>query len=52
MKITALALVALTLAPTLALAEGCPFSKNVTASACGDNQTYDPALKACVTVSS
>ena len=52
MKITALALAALTFVPTLALAEGCPYSRNITASACGDNQTYDPALKACVTVSS
>ena len=52
MKIPALALIALTLAPTLALAQGCPYSRNVTASACADNQSYDPALKACVTVSS
>ena len=53
MKIkTTLAVIALALMPTLAAAQGCSYEKEITASFCGEGQTYDAATKTCVTAAS
>lgn len=46
-----LAALALVAAPSLAFAE-CAAGKQHSALICADSQTYDPALRACVTTSS
>ncbi|NUB42930.1 hypothetical protein GEU84_000900 [Fertoebacter nigrum] len=47
MKIS-LAALFLALLPGVSLAQGCMYEKDVTASACGEGQTYDATVRACV----
>lgn len=48
---TTLAVIALMLAPSFAMAMGCS-SKETTASACGEGQVYDAGAQKCVTTTS
>lgn len=48
-KTTVVAL-ALALAPTLSLAEGCGYGKAKQAMSCADGSTYDSAMQSCVPV--
>lgn len=51
MKIkTTLAVLALTIAPTLALAQGCEQYRMKSASQCGAGQAWDAAKQACAPV--
>jgi hypothetical protein len=51
MKIkTAVAALALVLAPTLSLAEGCNYGKEHQAMSCADGTAYDATSKSCVAV--
>ncbi len=54
MKIkTTLAALALLVAPTFALAEGCPYKAQQEANlTCASGTTYDTATKSCVTATS
>jgi len=49
---TTLAVIALALTPTFAAAQACSQEKQITASSCGDGQTYDATTKSCVTAAS
>lgn len=45
---TVLSAAVLTLAPTLALADGCGWEKKMNANQCADGQTFDTASGTCV----